>query len=58
MYSQSHRHIHLLSDQEVEDIYAAPQFNNAERTLYFWFCRKKIVPGLDSEFLQGNDQRC
>jgi hypothetical protein len=35
MYSQSHRHIHLLSDQEIEDIYAAPQFNSGERTLYF-----------------------
>ena len=35
MYSQSHRHIHLLSDQEVEDIYAATQFNSGELTLYF-----------------------
>jgi uncharacterized membrane protein len=35
MYSQSHRYIPLLSDQEIEDIYAAPQFNNGERTLYF-----------------------
>lgn len=22
------------------------------------FCRKKLIPGVDSVFLQGNDQRC
>ena len=35
MYSKSQRRIHLLSDQEIKDIYSVPQFNNGERTLYF-----------------------
>ena len=42
MYSQSHRHIHLLSDQEIEDIYALPQFNKNERALYFSLTDKEI----------------
>lgn len=33
MYSQSR--IRLLSDQEIKDIYAMPQFNHDERSLYF-----------------------
>ncbi|HAU1038213.1 TPA: DUF4158 domain-containing protein, partial [Legionella pneumophila] len=35
MYSKSQCRIHLLSDQEIDDIYSVPQFNNGERTLYF-----------------------
>lgn len=35
MYSKSQCRIHLLSDQEIDDIYSIPQFNNGERTLYF-----------------------
>ena len=33
MYSPSR--INLLSDQEIEAIYAIPEFNKVERTLYF-----------------------
>ena len=33
MYSPNR--INLLSDQEIEAIYAIPEFNKAERELYF-----------------------
>ena len=33
MYSPNR--INLLSDQEIETIYAIPEFNKAERELYF-----------------------
>lgn len=33
----------MLSDQEVEDIYAAPQFNNDERTLYFSLTDEEMI---------------
>lgn len=43
MYSKSQCHIHLLSDQEIKDIYAVPQFNNGERTLYFSLTDEEII---------------
>ena len=43
MYSQSQCHIHLLSDQEIKDLYATPQFNNGERTLYFSLTDKEML---------------
>jgi hypothetical protein len=43
MYSQSQCHIQLLSDQEIEDIYAAPQFNNGERRLYFSLTDEEMI---------------
>ncbi|MBA2649058.1 MAG: Tn3 family transposase [Legionella sp.] len=43
MYSQSQCHIHLLSDQEIKDLYAAPQFNYGERTLYFSLTDKEMI---------------
>lgn len=43
MYSESQCHIHLLSDQEIKDLYAAPQFNNGERTLYFSLTDEELV---------------
>ena len=33
MYSKSR--IQLLSNQEIESVYAMPQFNKTERALYF-----------------------
>ena len=41
MYSPNR--IKLLSDQEIEDIYAIPEFNNSERTLYFSLTDKEIL---------------
>jgi TnpA family transposase len=43
MYNKSQCHIHLLSDQEIKDIYAAPQFNNGERTLYFSLTEEEMI---------------
>jgi len=43
MYSQSQCHIHLLSDQEIKDLYATSQFNNGERTLYFSLTDKEML---------------
>jgi len=43
MYSQSYPHIHLLSDQEVEDIYSASQFNRGERILYFSLTDEEMI---------------
>ena len=43
MYSESQCHIHLLSDQEIKDLYAAPQFNNGERTLYFSLTDEEMI---------------
>lgn len=43
MYSQSQCHIHLLSDQEIKGLYAAPQFNNRERTLYFSLTDEEMI---------------
>ncbi len=41
MYSPSR--IKLLSDQEIEDIYAMPEFNKAERSLYFSLTDEEIL---------------
>ena len=41
MYSTSR--IKLLSDQEIEDIYAMPEFNKAERSLYFSLTDEEIL---------------
>ena len=43
MYSKSQCHIHLLSNQEIKDIYDAPQFNNGERTLHFSLTDKEML---------------
>ena len=41
MYSTSR--IKLLSDQEIEDIYTMPEFNKAERSLYFSLTDEEIL---------------
>jgi hypothetical protein len=41
MYSPSR--IKLLSDQEIDDIYAIPEFNKDERSLYFSLTDEEIL---------------
>ncbi len=43
MYSKSQCHIHLLSDQEIRDMYDVSQFNIGERTLYFSLTDEEMV---------------
>ena len=41
------KRIYLLSEAEIEELYARPFFTQEEQALYFGFCRKKSSQRLD-----------